>query len=142
MSYKSLLLWVPALLLAALAMVATGLRAGARAAREEHPVCRTRALDVDLDGDGRAEHVNIVRVGNDAWADVWKDGALRSTTRVGAWRDDAELDAFDVNGDGRADLVRRWGEGARHIAQVWLSNGTAFDEGWTGETSNTCVAQR
>jgi hypothetical protein len=83
-----------------------------------------------------------VRVGDDAWADVWAGTTLRSSTRLGAWRDDAALEALDVNGDGKIDLVRSWGEGPEQQAQVWLSDGNAFDEGWSGVTGNTCVASR
>jgi hypothetical protein len=144
MRHRLLLLWVPAALLAMLVLVAvSGMRAAARAAREQRSTaCRVRAIDADLDGDGRLEQVKIVRYDGDAWADVWQDGSLRSSTRLGEWRDDAELDAIDVNGDGRMDLVRRWSRGTQHLAQVWLSDGVAFDAGWTGVTSATCVAQR
>jgi len=144
MRYKSLALWVPVVLLGMLVTVAGGIKAGARAARDTRTTgCKVLALDVDLDGDGRPEQVKIVRVDGDAWADVWQNGQMRSSTRVGAWHADAELDAADVNGDGRVDLVRRWSEGAQHVAQVWLSSGLAFEEGGTsGITSNTCVAQR
>ncbi|MCU1281660.1 MAG: hypothetical protein JWM53_5206, partial [bacterium] len=93
------------------------------------------------DGDGVAESVRLVRVGGDAWADVWTGTMLRSSTRVGAWRDDAALEALDVNGDGKVDVVRRWSEGPEQHAQVWLSDGNAFDAGWSGVTGNTCVAQ-
>jgi hypothetical protein len=143
MRYK-LVLWVPVVLLAMLAMVVGGIKAGARAARDTRTTaCKLRALDVDLDGDGRPEQVKIVRVDNDAWADVWQNGQMRSSTRVGPWREDAALDVADVNGDGRADLVRRWSQGTQHIAQVWLSTGLAFEEGGTtGVVSDTCVAQR
>jgi hypothetical protein len=60
---------------------------------------------------------------------------------VGAWRDDAAIEALDVNGDGKIDIVRRWTEGSTQHAQVWLSDGRAFDEGWSGVTGSTCVAQ-
>ena len=104
--------------------------------------CHAQTLNVDLDGDGRAETVRLVRVGNDAWADVWSGRALRSSTRLGAWRDGAALEAFDLTGDGKTDVVRRWSEGPSEYAQVWLSDGTAFDEGPAGLTgSTTCVAE-
>jgi hypothetical protein len=144
MRYKSLVLWAPVALLVMTATVVGSVRAGARAARDSRTTtCKVRALDVDLDGDGRPEQVKIVRVDGDAWADVWQNGQMRSSTRVGAWHEDAELDAADVNGDGRTDLVRRWTQGERHVAQVWLSSGLAFEEGGTtGIMSNSCVAQR
>ena len=97
---------------------------------------------MDLDGDGRAEQVKLVRVGDEAWADVWSGASMRSSTRVGAWREDATIEALDLNGDGRADLVRRWSEGPEQHAQFWISDGNAFDEGWSGITANHCVAQR
>ena len=39
-------------------------------------------------------------------------------------------------------LVRRWSEGPEQHAQFWLSDGSAFEEGWSGITGNHCVAQR
>jgi hypothetical protein len=145
MRYKSLALWVPVVLLGMVATVTAGVRVGAQhAAHKTHgTACKLQSLEIDLDGDGRPEQVKIVRADGDAWADVWQNGALRSSTRVGAWRDDAELDAADVNADGRVDLVRRWSTGTQHVAQVWLSNGLAFESGGTtGVVSDTCVAQR
>lgn len=104
--------------------------------------CTGNQLDLDLDGDGSPEEVVVERVGGDAWATVYSDGDLRSTSRIGQWRDDAALEAIDANGDGRTDLVRRWSDGGKQVAQVWLSNGASFDAGWTGATALTCLAQR
>ena len=98
-------------------------------------------MAVDLDGDGKAETVRIVRVGDEAWVDVWSGTMMLSSTRVGAWHDDAAIEALDVNGDGKIDVVRRWAEGPEQHAQVWLSDGRAFDAGWSGVTGNVCVAQ-
>ncbi|MDB4966732.1 MAG: hypothetical protein JWN44_2421 [Myxococcales bacterium] len=146
MRMKTLLWWFPAAIVAIVAVTEGGMQMGARAARRKAPpasaTCLQRQLTVDLDGDGRAELVKLVRVGNDAWADVWSGSALKSSTRVGSWREDAALEAIDVNGDGKIDLVRRWTEGPEQHAQVWLSDGAAFDEGWSGVTANTCMAQR
>ena len=144
MKYKSLALWAPVVVLGVVATVAGGLHASARAAREVRATgCKMQSIDVDLDGDGRPEQVKIVRADGDAWADVWQNGEMRSSTRIGAWHDDAELEAADVNGDGRNDLVRRWSQGSQQLAQVWLSNGLAFEAGaTTGYVSNRCVAQR
>jgi hypothetical protein len=97
---------------------------------------------MDVAGTGAPATVRVTRVDGDAWADVYVDGNIRSTTRIGAWRDDATLEALDVNGDGRADLVRHYQVDGKPVAQVWLSNGSAFDEGWTGAAQVTCVAQR
>jgi hypothetical protein len=148
MRTKTLLWWFPAAIVAIVAVVEGGMHMGARAAKKQaaHGAatasCRARELAVDLDGDGRTEVVKLVRVGNDAWADVWSGSALKSSTRVGDWREDAALEAIDVNGDGKIDLVRRWSEGPDQHAQVWLSDGAAFDEGWSGVTAKTCLAQR
>jgi hypothetical protein len=141
---KSLMWWVAAAVVAVVALTASGVHMGARAAKKSPATaaCRARELAVDLDGDGRAETVRLVRVGDDAWADVWSGALMRSSTRVGAWREDAALEALDVNADGKVDLVRRWSEGHEEHAQVWLSDGRAFDEGWSGITGHTCVAQR
>jgi hypothetical protein len=129
-----------------IAVAEGGMHMGAaRAARQSSAsgiaACPTRQLAVDLDGDGKAETARIVRVGDDAWVDVWSGATMLSSTRVGAWRDDAALEALDVNGDGRIDVVRRWSEGPEQHAQVWLSDGRAFDAGWAGVTGTTCVAQ-
>ena len=131
---KALLWWIPATVVAMIAVAEGGMHMGAaRAARQSSSsnvaACPTRQLAVDLDGDGKAETVRIVRVDGDAWVDVWSGAMMLSSTRVGAWRDDASLEALDVNGDGRIDVVRRW------------SDGRAFDAGWAGVTGSTCVAQ-
>jgi len=145
---KTLLLWIPAAVVAMVAVAEGGMHVGAtRAVRhgKTHAAaaatCRARHVAADLDGDGTPETVRMVRVGNDAWADVWAGTTLRSSTRIGAWHDDAALEALDVNDDGKVDVVRRWSEGPELHAQVWLSDGAAFDEGWSGVTGNTCVAQ-
>jgi hypothetical protein len=146
---KTLLWWIPATVVAMVAVAEGGMHMGAaRATRHAAPhaaaasaSCRARQVTADLDGDGVMESVRLVRVGDDAWADVWTGTTLRSSTRVGAWRDDSALEALDVNGDGKVDVVRRWSEGLEQHAQVWLSDGNAFDAGWAGVTSNVCVAQ-
>jgi hypothetical protein len=148
MKTKTLLWWFPASIVAIVAVVEGGMHMGARAARRQAthaPVtatCTAREVAVDLDGDGRAELVKLVRVGDDAWADVWSGDALKSSTRVGAWYDDVALETGDLNDDGKTDLIRRWSQGPEQHAQFWLSDGTAFEEGWSGITANHCVAQR
>jgi len=147
MKSKSLLFWIPAALLAVAALAEGGMHArGAKhvSTTTAAPLasCYARELTLDIDGDGKPEQLKMVRIGDDTWADVYFAGQLRSSTRLGAWHDDAEIEAIDVNGDGRFDLVRRWNEGAKRHAQVWLSDGRAFDQGWTGINENTCVAQR
>lgn len=144
---RTKLLWIGAALIGTVGL-ADGAVQMRRAHTAAHPVaarahCPTHALAVDLDGDGTAELVRLERVGDEAWADVWSGTSLRSTTRVGAWHDDAELEALDVNGDGRIDLVRRFSVGPEQHAEIWLADdGLAFAEGWSGITANTCLAQR
>ncbi len=140
---KTLLWLIPATVVAMVAVAngAMRMRGTRHAAAPTHAAC-AHELAIDVDGDGTTETVRLVRVGDDAWADVWAGASMRSTTRVGAWRDGAALEAIDVNGDGRVDLVRRWREGAEKHAQVWLSDGSAFDEGWSGLSDDTCFAQR
>jgi hypothetical protein len=142
---KSSLVWIPVALLALSAMVEGSMHA--RAAHKHKPLaalanCHARPVDVDIAGDGRTEQVMLTRIGNDSWADVYLDGELRSSTRVGAWHNDAAVEAIDVNGDGKTDLVRRWTEGSEEHAQVWISDGGSFEEGWSGISNATCVAQR
>jgi hypothetical protein len=142
---KTLLWWIPATVVAMVAVAegAMHMKGPRHAAAVTAPAgCALREAAVDLDGDGVVETVKLTRVGDEAWADVWSGVTLRSSTRVGAWHDDASLEALDVNGDGKIDLVRRWSEGPEQHASVWLSDGTAFDEGWSGVTGTTCVAQR
>ena len=146
---KTLLWWIPATVVAMVAVAEGAMHMKGRASYQASvsaPAtasagCGARELRADLDGDGVAETVRLTRVGDDAWADVWGDATLRSSTRVGAWRDDAALEALDVNGDGKIDLVRRWSERGEEHASVWLSDGSAYDEGWSGVTGRTCVAQ-
>jgi hypothetical protein len=143
---KTLLWWIPATVVAMVAVAEGGMHMGAaratrRASAHNVAACTAQKLAVDLDGDGTPELVRVVRVGGDAWADVWAGTTLRSSTRIGTWREDAAVEALDVNGDGKIDLVRRWTEGPEQHAQVWLSDGAAFDAGWSGVTGNTCVAQ-
>ncbi|HWE30059.1 MAG TPA: hypothetical protein VHB97_18745 [Polyangia bacterium] len=146
---KTLLWWISATVVAMVAVAEVGMHMGAARAmrRNSAPAvaitdpCRTRRLDVDVDGDGTPESVRLVRVGDEAWADVWSGAAMRSSTRLGAWRDDAVIEALDVNGDGNVDIVRHWSEGLQAYAQVWLSDGNAFDEGWSGVTGDRCIAE-
>jgi hypothetical protein len=81
---------------------------------------------MDIAGTGYAARVRIARYGDDAWADVLAGGAITSTTRLGAWRDGATVEARDVDGDGRADLVRRLVEDGKRMTEIWLSDGRAF----------------
>ena len=146
---KALLWLIPAAVVAMVAVAEGGMHVGAARATRHGSAhgaaaaasCRARHVVADLDGDGSKELVRMVRVGDDAWADVWAGATLRSSTRIGAWHEDAALEALDVNGDGKVDIVRHWSEGPELHAQVWLSDGAAFDEGWAGVTGNACVAQ-
>lgn len=110
------------------------------------PTCQASDVSMDVDGDGRSECVRLVRVAADAWVDVRTvDGGLRSSTRVGAWTTDSQIEAFNVDGDRRMDLVRRWTADGKHMAQAWISDGNAFDAGWIGEdprVTGRTLAQR
>jgi hypothetical protein len=110
------------------------------------PGCAGGDIAADVNGDGHADCVRLTRVGQDAWVDVrTTDGQLRSTTRVGQWTADTELEAFNADGDARMDLVRRWQTNGTHWAQVWLSDGAAYQASWSGEdprvTTRTLVAR-
>src|SRR5450432_178948 len=95
---KTLLWWIPATVVAMVAVAEGGMHMGAartarHAARHSAAAtCRARQVAADLDGDGVMESVRLVRVGDDAWVDVWAGNTLRSSTRVGAWREDAALE--------------------------------------------------
>ena len=110
------------------------------------PRCAAGDVTMDVNGDGHDDCVRLVRVGQDAWADVRTvDGQLRSSTRLGEWTADTELEAFNADGDQRMDLVRRWQSNGTHWAQVWLSDGAAFQASWRGEdprVTNRTLAAR
>jgi hypothetical protein len=138
---RTLLLWVPATLFAVMAVAEGAMHVRNGASHQRASAC-VRELSVDLDGDGRRETVRLTRVGNEAWADVWTGAQMRSTTLLGAWRDDASLSAFDFNGDGKLDLVSSWTEGMQPRAAIWFTDGLAFEQGPSGPAGNACVAQR
>lgn len=138
---RTLLVGVAATLVAVMA-VAEGARHVRHGARDHAAACSVRELRADLDGDGRVETVRLVRVGDDAWADVWDGPSMRSTTRLGAWHDDLALDAYDMNGDGKLDLVARWNEGPEARGAIFFGDELAFLEGPSGATGEPCFAQR
>jgi hypothetical protein len=140
MKRSVLMWWIPAIVIAALALFEGILRV--RPHHSALPTCTNSALVMDLAGDGHPATVRIARYDDDAWADVIVDGNITSTTRIGAWRDDASVEALDVNGDGRVDLVRRFADNGKRVAEVWLSDGAAFEAGWRGPADAVCVAQR
>jgi hypothetical protein len=142
MKRNVLLWWIPAIAVALLALAEGGMHSHRRHASAATRPCATTELTMDVAGNGKKATVRMVRIDDDAWADVLIDGNLKSTTRVGTWRDDAALQAIDANGDGRADLVRRYEENGKHVAEVWLSDGTAFEQGWRGPSDAVCVASR
>lgn len=85
----------------------------------------------DVDGDGRADLIRIWKSGEQAMAQVnLSDGTgypvKNFNAAVGAWNVDYKNFFVDVNGDGRADLVRIWNRSGRAFAQVNFSNGTGF----------------
>ena len=146
MRSKALLLWIPAVLVGTMAVVEARMsasRAHVGRVHESQVACHARAISADVDGDGRPEQLRVVRANDDeTWVDVWHNGALRSSTRLGTWNRGAEIDPVDVNGDGRIDLVRRWHDASGDRTQVWLSDGSAFEDGGAQVAAETRVAQR
>jgi hypothetical protein len=135
---RAVLWWIPAIAVATLALAEGTMRSRAPLA---HPPCATE-LTMDVGGNGGLANVVLERVGDDAWVDVLIGGDIVSTTRVGAWRDGASLEAVDADGDGKMDLVRRYSDHGRPVADVWISDGQAFEQGWQGASEARCVAQR
>lgn len=139
---SGVLWWIPAISIALLALAEGSMHKRAKRAAVAKAPCAMSELTMDLAGNGKPVNVRLEKIDGDAWADVLVGGELKSTTRVGAWRDDASLEALDVDGDGRADLVRRFDDGGKRVAEVWLSDGNAFVEGWRGPSEAVCVAER
>jgi hypothetical protein len=139
---RTLLLWVPATLIAVMAVAEGARQVRTHAPRRAAATCTVRELSADLDGDGRIETVQVVRLGDEAWADVWSSNAMRSTTRIGAWHDDLAIAVFDMNGDGKLDLISRWSEGGEAHGSIWFADELGFAEGPSGVTGSPCYAQR
>ncbi len=93
---------------------------------------RYEDLDGDVDGDGKDDHVRIWETGGNAWVQtLLSNGSgyptTTSNTLFGGWNAIYRDYLVDVNGDGRADLVRIWQKNGNEAwAQVNLSNGTGF----------------
>ncbi|MFL5321379.1 MAG: FG-GAP-like repeat-containing protein [Myxococcaceae bacterium] len=93
-----------------------------------------RIFAADVNGDGKDDLVIVALdatrpVGSDAFARVLLSKGTgfseASNLAVGGW--DETIDQVgDVNGDGRADLVRLWKNGSDLWAEVKLSNGGSF----------------
>jgi len=87
----------------------------------------------DVNGDGRADLIRLWQNPNgSAFAQVSPSNGSGYPTpsfngNVGGWDPATVRDNFaDVNGDGRADLVRVYKNGADMFAQVSLSNGSGY----------------
>lgn len=102
-------------------------------------VTGARYYVADVNGDGRADIVKIWNNSGTAYAHVWLSQgttfALSSSTPIGGWGD-ASLQNMvaDIDGDGRADILRIWNNNGGAQADLLLSNGVGFSE-----TSNTIV---
>jgi hypothetical protein len=96
-----------------------------------------RNMIADVNGDGKSDIVRIWNTSNgQAQADVLlsnsTDFVQVSNTIIGGWA--AQNHVTDVNGDGRADIVRIWQNGSKAQADVLLSNSTGFVQ-----VSNTII---
>ncbi len=102
------------------------------AAQRRAVPCPTPELRIDVDGDGKADRVRLMRYDDTFWLDVTLAGtgapnglAPRSTTRVapGAAGERWSLSAADVDADGKMDVLVR---DSRGRTTAWLSDGLAF----------------
>jgi hypothetical protein len=90
-------------------------------------------LIADVNGDGRADIIRVWNHSGSAQADVMLSNGTAfvgvSSTIVGGWADSTgaiQNQMADVDGDGRADMVRIWKNGIYAQAEVYLSNGSGF----------------
>lgn len=109
----------------------------------------------DLDGDGRYDFVvRTPRANVDPWRDFWKKSAdtfkltaLNHDGRV-LWERDlgwsiergiwyAPFVVYDVNGDGRAEVILKVGEGDPRDADGKVTSGPEYLEVWDGLTGKT-----
>jgi len=91
----------------------------------------------DFNGDGLDDLIqerNVILNNNGGALVAEHDLALPSGEKV--------VGILDVNGDGRVDLVRHWRDGSGERTQVWLSDGSAFEDGGAQVAAETRVAQR
>lgn len=85
----------------------------------------------DVNGDGRTDLIRVWKSGEQAMAQVNLSNGTGYPVKnfnaaIGSWNADYKNYFVDVNGDGKADLIRIWNTGNGAKAQVNLSNGTGF----------------
>jgi hypothetical protein len=92
-----------------------------------------RWLSADVNGDGKKDLVRIWKNAGSAFGEVWLSngtsfGSSTFNDWVGGWSDMWQDLLFDVDGDGKDDLVILWSNGGMETAQVSRSYGWGFTQ--------------
>ncbi|WP_272947472.1 S8 family serine peptidase [Variovorax sp. JS1663] len=107
-----------------------------------------RWFTADVNGDGKADLVNVFNDGGTMSADAHISTGTgyqiqRWATRQGGYWDAQRWSVADVNGDGKADLVNIYGESGAMSADAHISTGSGFQiQRWATRQGGYGDAQR